>query len=183
MEVLQMIGEFYQADRSYIFESEAEGMFWNNTYEWCEKGVIPQRDELQKVPLSAVQSWVDAFGRGESIVILNLDHLQESEPETYKVLRLQGIHHLLVTAIKKDQCSIGFIGVDNPRSHHEDVRQLHTISYFLADRAFYEAMLSETVAFAEVDVESGELKASGGLWKFYMEECRKKKGTVSFPAQ
>ena len=35
--------------------------------------------------------------------------------------------------------------------------------------AFYEAMLSETVAFAEVDVESGELKASGGLWKFYME--------------
>ena len=215
MEVLQMIGEFYQADRSYIFESEAEGMFWNNTYEWCEKGAIPQRDELQKVPLSAVQSWVDAFGRGESIVILNLDHLQESEPETYKVLRLQGIHRLLVTAIKKDQCSIGFIGVDNPRSHHEDVRQLHTISYFLADRlnqsgggqswgeaqldfsdikrdmgqkyiwksAFYEAMLSETVAFAEVDVESGELKASGGLWKFYMEECRKKKGTVSFPAQ
>ena len=210
MEVLQMIGEFYQADRSYIFESEADGMLWNNTYEWCEKGVLPQRDELQKVPLSVVQSWADAFDRGESIVILNLEHLQESEPEMYEVLRMQGVYRLLVTAIKKGQYNIGFIGVDNPRSHHEDVRQLHTISCFLADRlyqsgreegwgeaqldfirrdvgqkyiwrsAFYEAMLSETVAFAEVDVESGELKASGGLWKFYMEECRKKKEQFHF---
>ena len=38
---------------------------------------------------------------------------------------------------------------------------------------FYEAMLSETVAYAEVDVESGHLTKSGGLWKQYETECLK----------
>lgn len=38
---------------------------------------------------------------------------------------------------------------------------------------FYEAMLSETVAYAEVDVESGHLTKAGGLWKQYETECLK----------
>lgn len=37
---------------------------------------------------------------------------------------------------------------------------------------FYEAMLSETVAYAEVDVESGHITRSGGLWASYEEESR-----------
>lgn len=37
---------------------------------------------------------------------------------------------------------------------------------------FYGAMLSETVAYAEVDVESGHLTMAGGLWKQYASECR-----------
>ena len=32
-------------------------------------------------------------------------------------------------------------------------------------RRFYEAMLSEAIAYAEVDLESGELKSIGGLWQ------------------
>ena len=31
-------------------------------------------------------------------------------------------------------------------------------------------MLSETVAFAEVELDSGELRTAGGLWKSYMGE-------------
>ncbi len=39
---------------------------------------------------------------------------------------------------------------------------------------FYEAMLSETVAYAEVDVESGHITRAGGLWKHYEIEGREK---------
>ena len=35
---------------------------------------------------------------------------------------------------------------------------------------FYEALLSETVAYAEVDVESEKVMQSGGLWKHYKAE-------------
>ena len=38
---------------------------------------------------------------------------------------------------------------------------------------FYKAMLSETAAYAEVDVESGLLQTAGGLWAPYEEECRR----------
>lgn len=40
---------------------------------------------------------------------------------------------------------------------------------------FYEAMLSETVAYAELDVESGHLTRAGGLWKHYEMESRARK--------
>ncbi len=40
---------------------------------------------------------------------------------------------------------------------------------------FYHAILSETIAYAEVDLESGQLKAAGGLWEFYQAECEKEK--------
>ena len=39
---------------------------------------------------------------------------------------------------------------------------------------FYEAVLGESVAYAEVDVESGHPKTVGGLWERYGEECRQK---------
>lgn len=37
---------------------------------------------------------------------------------------------------------------------------------------FYEALLSETVAYAELDVESGCLTMAGGLWESYEKEYR-----------
>lgn len=38
---------------------------------------------------------------------------------------------------------------------------------------FYEAMLSETVAYAEVDLESKRFMMTGGLWESYEQQCRK----------
>ena len=37
---------------------------------------------------------------------------------------------------------------------------------------FYEAILSETIAYAELDLETGWPINSGGLWEHYEEECR-----------
>lgn len=37
---------------------------------------------------------------------------------------------------------------------------------------FYEAMLSETIAYAEVDVDNGQVHMAGGLWADYEDECR-----------
>lgn len=37
---------------------------------------------------------------------------------------------------------------------------------------FYEAMLSETIAYAEIDAATGKVQSAGGLWKVYEEECR-----------
>lgn len=38
---------------------------------------------------------------------------------------------------------------------------------------FYQALLSETVAYAEVDLESGQLRSVGGLWREYVREDRR----------
>ena len=44
--VLASLGEFYRADRAYLFEpSPAKPGFWDNTFEWCASGITPQREE------------------------------------------------------------------------------------------------------------------------------------------
>ena len=45
---------------------------------------------------------------------------------------------------------------------------------YMRTQDFYEAVLGEAVAYAEVDVESGYPKRAGGLWESYVEECRQK---------
>lgn len=39
---------------------------------------------------------------------------------------------------------------------------------------FYQALLSETAAHAEIDVESGHVVDSSGLWKFHQTDCQRK---------
>ncbi|MGI5962403.1 MAG: GGDEF domain-containing protein [Lawsonibacter sp.] len=38
-------------------------------------------------------------------------------------------------------------------------------------RRFYQVLLSEAIAHAEVDLESGQLKSAGGLWSCYQRSC------------
>ena len=45
-------------------------------------------------------------------------------------------------------------------------------------RDFYYASLGESIAYAEVDLESGQLKAAGGLWASYVSEYDRKNGSL-----
>ncbi|MCI9597612.1 MAG: GGDEF domain-containing protein [Firmicutes bacterium] len=42
---------------------------------------------------------------------------------------------------------------------------------YMRRESFYKAILSDTVAYAELDVESRQLKSAGGIWKSDLEKC------------
>ena len=44
---------------------------------------------------------------------------------------------------------------------------------YMRMRKFYQALLSEAIAYAEVDLESGQLKSVGGLWEIYKPDYRR----------
>lgn len=132
--VLESIGEFYKADRTYIFEPSEDAAFWSNSFEWCRHDVRPVQDDLQQLPIALLQRWIDTFHGGGSVIITDVDSLKETDPDEWEVLSQQGIHHLLAAPIWRNQKIIGFIGVDNPSCRQTDDSQLHTMSFFLADR-------------------------------------------------
>ena len=43
---------------------------------------------------------------------------------------------------------------------------------YIRKNDFYEALLSEAAAYAEIDISNGQIKNTGGLWKKYEEESR-----------
>ena len=37
LDILEELSEYFQADRSYIFESDTQCTSFNNTHEWCRR--------------------------------------------------------------------------------------------------------------------------------------------------
>ncbi len=134
-QVLASVGDFYQADRAYLFEPNPQRPdYWDNTFEWCAVNVEPQKDYLQCVPPEALVRWMDLFESNQSVILLNLDSLRDSFPMEWKILSDQGIQRLIVAPIRDNGKTIGFLGIDNPRYCIHDDSQVRVLNSFLLTR-------------------------------------------------
>lgn len=133
--MLAYIGHAFSTDRSYIFEIHEDGLT-SNTYEWCAEKVDPQKEILQKLPVAAIDWWVDLFADGQVTVIPDLEMIRSDHPEAYAILKPQNIHSLAVGPIKVEDEVIGFIGVDNP-----DIRMLPMLESFLRVIGYFTSTL------------------------------------------
>lgn len=111
--ILEYIGKALHAERTYIFEQNAQGGD-DNTYEWVAKGITPEKENLQDVPPEVCASWYRLFRENKSIRIRDVEDIRESEPLQYEILKQQNIHSLVVVPLYEDGKIIGFYGVDNP---------------------------------------------------------------------
>lgn len=111
--ILDYFGQQFQSERAYVFEKKTDGT-WDNTYEWCKKGVTEQIDNLKNVPDETFDVWMGAFVNGDNVIIKNLAETKEKDPLMYEYLEPQGINSLVVCPIVNQGKLIGFYGVDNP---------------------------------------------------------------------
>ena len=133
--VLASIGDFYQADRAYLFErDQTHNDHWNNTFEWCDTNIEPQIDHLQNVAPQVVKRWLLQFEQDETIFIYNIAPLKQIAPEEWRTLHKQGIQRIIAVPIRENDQTIGFIGVDNPRYCIHDDSQIRVLASFLLTR-------------------------------------------------
>lgn len=127
--VLHMVGEYLSADRSYIFEIKDNKMY--NTYEWCTDGVISQKDHLQNLDISIIDSWKGEFDKHRCVVIDNIETV--ADQKLYEILYPQGISSLVIAPLEQNGVMNGYFGVDNPPV--EKIRNiaalLDTLRYFI----------------------------------------------------
>jgi PAS domain S-box-containing protein len=114
---LARMGEFVDADRSYIFEYDFENRITSNTFEWCREGIDSQIDLLQNVPMEFVPDWIKRHEKGEIIFIKNVSDLEDKTMRD--MLEPQGIKSVLTIPLLKEnnQC-IGFVGFDFVRKNY-----------------------------------------------------------------
>ncbi len=116
-ESLKKLANFVNADRSYVFEYDFENRVANNTYEWCNDGITPEKDNLQAFPMSKMEEWPDFHSKGKVIYIPDLDKYKEGPAK--EVLKSQEIKSLIaVPLLDEDKC-IGFTGFDSVNSYHK----------------------------------------------------------------
>ena len=111
---LQQIGEFVEADRSYIFSYDFTNNTTSNTYEWCAEGIEPEIDNLQNVPIDFIPQWVKAHRNGEAFYVEDVSLLpDDGEHGLRAVLEPQGIKSLIAIPKIKNNDLIGFVGFDS----------------------------------------------------------------------
>lgn len=132
---LKFMGDFYKADRAYLFEISPEhSACWKNTFEWCAPGVTPQKENLQQVPTEAAARWLDNFHRHGSVILYNLEPLRRKHPLEWEILSKQDIQRVISVPLFSGGQVAGFIGVDNPRYAIEDDTQARVLASFLTVR-------------------------------------------------
>lgn len=131
--ILYYIGKTFFCDRTYIFELEENNLI-SNTYEWCEKGVVPQKDMLQHETQDGIDWWMQLFQQNKVVVIENLEDIRTKYPVSYAILKPQDISTLAVGPIHMEEQILGFIGVDNPNGDMLELIAplLNIIGYFVA---------------------------------------------------
>lgn len=129
--LLEIINQYFDADRTYIFEIDHERNIIVNTHEYVKNGVSQQMDNLQEIPLDVIAVWMEKFREYQVYYIPSLE--QEKGSPTYEILKEQEIERLLAVPLKDEGAIIGFLGVDNPAMHYNDATLLSSIQFFITN--------------------------------------------------
>lgn len=155
-DLLKHVGEFYYADRAYIFEIDYVNKEVNNTYEWCDERSHPEIDNLQHVPIDAIGRWIEAFDKFGFIQISSVGKSLDKDSLEYQILEPQGIERLIAAPLVDEKGSyIGFIGVDDPEENFESAHLLSSISYFIVDDLEKRKMIAQLERMSYEDALTG----------------------------
>jgi PAS domain S-box-containing protein len=140
--VLQKIGQHSNVSRVYVFEDTADSLFCNNTYEWCNTKIVPQINELQKVPYEIIPSW-KKFLLDDGLVFS--ENIQDLPEDLRAILEPQEVKSIIVFPLFVMGGYYGFIGFDDCVNNREwsktELELLRSFSGMIANA--FERRISE----------------------------------------
>jgi PAS domain S-box-containing protein len=107
--ILSRIGEHTDVSRVYIFQDDSEDNSTSNKFEWCNKGIEPQIDQLQNIPYQIIPSWKRILFETGRIYSENINNLPD---DIRAILEPQEIKSIIVYPVFVSQRFFGFIGFD-----------------------------------------------------------------------
>lgn len=111
--VLEVIGNNFDVSRVYVFEDSLDGQCCSNTYEWCSKGVEPQKQNLQNLNYTEVGNYDKKFDMAGIFYCRDTSQLSDCQRHIFE---LQGIKSFVQCLMVNKGKRIGFIGFDDCRS-------------------------------------------------------------------
>lgn len=131
--LLQIIGEFYNAERCYIFEFDNDMNIIHNTYEWCAQGVESELELLKNVEMSVIERWLYYFETKGEFYINSLSSEVSIDSPEFQLLDIQGIKSLMAAPLRSENKLVGFMGVDNPQENTDSLILMRLVSAFVVN--------------------------------------------------
>jgi PAS domain S-box-containing protein len=112
---LRHIGEFAEADRSYVFQFSNDQKSISCTHEWCADQIEPTIERIQDTPVDVFQWSMTRFLNGNMLTIPRVADLPPEADSLKTELVQQGIQSVLAVPMIIGGKVIGFIGLDSVR--------------------------------------------------------------------
>lgn len=150
-EILLKIGRLMGVDRSYVFLFDTTMNTMSNTHEWCESGITPEIENLQKLPIDIFPWWLKKLRNFEVINVPMVSKMPKEASTEKEMLEMQGIKSVMVVPIKRHTELIGFAGFDAVKKHREwsfdSISLMRIVGDILSNaltRIYYEGILRES---------------------------------------
>lgn len=155
---LQLIGKFFEVDRSYVFRFSADGKRMDNTHEWCAPGVESQQERIQDFPVDALPWWYGQISLLKPVHITDVDLLPPEAHAEKKEFKRQSVKSLICVPMVVGGTLKGFMGLDSVRTK----------------KVWSEAQIALLKIITEVIVNASERKRAEEKIKNYTAELELK---------
>ena len=141
--VLRILCDYYEADRSQVFEMGKDLNTFNGIYDYCKEGVTSIADDVTRAKMEDAPSFLRAFETKQTLVLNSIaDTNMQSDMES-EFLNSHGIHSLYMSPFHVKGRMKGFVSVDNVSAHLGDVSLLNALAYFIPSEIVKRRLLSE----------------------------------------
>ncbi|MCG8580209.1 MAG: PocR ligand-binding domain-containing protein [Bacteroidales bacterium] len=110
---LNMVGNYFLCDRSYVFEYSEDLKFKSNINEWCASGIEPYIDELQNIPINSFPYLKKKLLKMELVCVDDINDLPDEAIEEREEFAKEGIQSILLIPFAEGEKPIGFVGLDH----------------------------------------------------------------------
>lgn len=111
---LALFGRLVYADRAFIFEYDMDNLTVSNTYEWCEEGIIPKRSDMQNLPFSLEDGWINNHLSGLPVYIEDVDALNDDD-YVKSTVKPYGVKSMVTFPMISEGVLYGSVGFDSVR--------------------------------------------------------------------
>ncbi|OQY97892.1 MAG: hypothetical protein B6D35_13485 [Candidatus Brocadia sp. UTAMX2] len=164
---LQQIGEFSDVDRSYVFLNTPDGKKIDNTHEWCAKGILPQKENLQGVFVEQFPWGMEKLRRFETLHIPRINDLPEDAKAERALQQSQEVQSCVIVPMIYGGSLMGLLGFDSVRREktwtQEDIAMLKMVAEIFVNALEHKRMeeaLRKANSELELRVEERTLELS-----------------------
>jgi len=130
--LLSTIGKNIDIDRVYVYQYDFNRNIVTGTNEWCAGGISTEIANLQALPMSMLQDWVDAHQRGETVRFDDISEVADNKP-LFEMLESHGVKSLVTIPLVLNGECLGFVGFDAVKTFRNWTAEEITFLQLLAD--------------------------------------------------
>ena len=123
-EVLKVIGQYANVDRSYILMlTDSRPYVMNNTHEWCSPGTRSVMEEMQVVDVRQFKWWFSQMKASKPVFVDDVTLLPGAAQPEKKIWQEQSIQSIATIPLFISGKLVGFLGFDAVKQKTEWTRQ------------------------------------------------------------